>query len=136
MNEGSTRRSPDGTSPDPKPTADGRTPAGLDGVLARVVLAGLAVAVLLLVAGTVIAGARQDESVPRESSLRDIPRALAALEPGGFFDLGLVVLVAVPVLGVLVLGAGYARRREWPLAALSVFVAAVVLVSAFLGLRG
>jgi len=45
--------------------------------------------------------------VPRKTSIQGIPRALRALEPGGFFQLGLLVLLATPAARVAALFLAY-----------------------------
>ena len=107
----------------------------LAGRLSRVLLAGLSLAVLLLLVGVVLTVARP--GVPLWiSSIRDIPAALAALEPGGFFDLGLLVLLATPAARVVALLIAFARRRLWVFSGVSLVVLIVLVLSAFLGLRG
>jgi uncharacterized membrane protein len=104
--------------------------------VSRVLSIGLLVAVGLLLAGVVVALVRRDVPVMHESSLADLPRALAALEPGGFFLLGLLVLVATPVARVVVLCVGYAGRREWMFVGFSAVVLAVLALSLIWGLSG
>jgi uncharacterized membrane protein len=107
----------------------------LAGRLSRVLLAGLSLAVLLLLVGVVLTVARP--GVPLwVSSIREIPGALAALEPGGFFDLGLLVLLATPAARVVALLIAFARRRLWVFSGVSLVVLIVLVLSAFLGLRG
>jgi uncharacterized membrane protein len=79
---------------------------------------------------------RPDLPLPHEASIADMPRALAAIEPGGFFELGLLVLVATPVARVVALGVGFARRREWLFVSFSAVVLTVLVLGAILGLRG
>jgi uncharacterized membrane protein len=103
-------------------------------LIARVLVIGLLAAVALLALGAVLTLARPDLSVPRVTSIADMPRAVAALEPGGFFDLGLLVLLVTPVAGVTTIGIGFARRGSRWLCGLSAFVLAVLALSVFLGL--
>jgi uncharacterized membrane protein len=105
-------------------------------IVSRVLSIGLGTTVVLLLAGVVVALARPDVPLAHEASIADLPRALAALEPGGFFLLGLLVLVATPVARVVVLGLGYARRREWMFVGFSAVVLAVLVLSVIWGLSG
>lgn len=107
----------------------------LNVVISRVLIAGLASAVALLVVGAILAAVRPSVPVLHESSIIGIPGALMALEPGGFFDLGLIVLLATPAARVFALLIVFAHRRSWLFAGLSVVVLAVLALSAFLGLR-
>ena len=92
-------------------------------------------AVLLLLVGVVLTVARP--GVPLwAGSITEMPRALAALEPGGFFDLGLLVLLATPAARVVALLIAFARRRLWVFSGVSLVVLIVLVLSAFLGLRG
>ena len=120
----------------PRTGEDPRRKARLNLTIARVLAVGLLAAIALLVVGGILALTGRDPSPPSETSIGDIPRAVAALEPGGFFDLGLLVLLATPVARVIALGVGFARRRSWVFCGLSVFVLAILALSAFLGLRG
>lgn len=107
----------------------------LAGLLSRVLLSGLTLAVLLMVTGAVLAAVRPEIPVPRESSVVGLPRALAALEPGGFFHLGILVLLASPVARILVLLVAFARSKRWVFCGLCLLVLAILIMSAFLGLR-
>ena len=103
--------------------------------LSRVLLAGLSLAVLLFLVGVVLAVAKPGVSLSA-SSITEMPGALAALEPGGFFDLGLLVLLATPAARVIALLVAFARRRLWVFSGVSLVVLIVLALSAFLGLRG
>lgn len=103
--------------------------------LSRVLLVGLCLAVALLLVGVVLTVLQPQTSVPRETSLPDMPQALASLEPGGFFTLGLLVLLATPAARVMGMLVGYLRRRMWLFAGVALLVLAVIVASAYLGLR-
>ena len=104
-------------------------------LIARVLTAGLVAAVILLVAGVILTLARPDLAAVHQTSVPDIPRAVAALEPGGFFSLGLLVLLATPVARVIALLVGFARRRMWMFSGFSLIVLAGLALSAVFGLR-
>lgn len=108
----------------------------LNVTISRVLAGGLALSMTLLVTGGVMVVVGRGPSLSAATSIADMPRALAALEPGGFLDLGLVVLLATPVARVVALAAGFARRRAWIFCAMSVLVLALLGLSAYLGLRG
>lgn len=103
--------------------------------LSRLLLIGLCLAVALLLTGAFLAALRPEISVARTSSIIGLPRAIAAFEPGGFFGLGILVLLAVPAVRVLALLVAFARRRMWAFSGISVVVLVVLIVSGFLGLR-
>lgn len=110
--------------------------ARLDHAVSRLLLVGLSLAILLMLAGAVLAGTGTGTLIGHESSISDLPRALAGLEPGGFFDLGLLVLLATPVARIVALLVGFARRRAWLFSGISLVVLVMLALSAFLGLRG
>lgn len=102
--------------------------------ISQVLSIGLLLSVVFLLIGAVLAVARPELEAVHETSLGDMFGAIAALEPGGFFDLGLVVLVANPAARVIALTIGFARRRLW-LFSLASFVVLVVLgLGAYIGL--
>jgi uncharacterized membrane protein len=121
---------PSGEGPDP------RGEAGLNLAISRVLAGGLILAVLLLLAGVFLILAGRDAPLGGPASIGDMPRAIAALDPVGFFYLGLLVLLLTPVCRVMALAVAFARRRTWLFCSLSVFVLAVLGLSAYLGLRG
>ena len=88
-----------------------------------------------MLAGAVLTAARPGLTAIHETSVADIPRALAHLEPSGFFDLGLLLLLATPVARVIALLFGFARERKWLLSSFSLIVLVALAFSAYLGLR-
>jgi uncharacterized membrane protein len=103
--------------------------------LSWLLLAGLTLAIALFLTGAVMSAVKPEVSISA-SSVTGLPAALAALEPGGFFDLGLLVLLATPAARVATLVVAFARRRLWLFSALGLTVLAVLALSAYLGLRG
>jgi uncharacterized membrane protein len=132
------RRLPDGRTANP--TEDKASGGGEAGRLSRavswVLAGGLAMAVIPLLIGAGLAVAGRADSLSSEWSISDIPRALSALEPSGFLHLGILLLLLTPVARVVALAVGFARRRSWMFFAMSVFVLALLALSAYLGLRG
>jgi len=108
----------------------------LAAALSRLLLSGLSLAIALLLVGVILTVARPGGPVSHVSSITGLPRALGAFEPGGFFDLGLLVLLATPAARVVALLLAFTRRRLWLFSAVSVMVLLVLALSAFLGLRG
>jgi uncharacterized membrane protein len=86
--------------------------------------AGLAVSVALMAVGLAAAAL---VGAPSGSSLRvrDIPGALAALDPRGVLGLGILLLVLTPLVRVLASAAHFARERD----RLYIGLTAVVLVN-------
>ena len=106
----------------------------LNSVISRVLVVGLLAAIALLVVGVILTIARPGVAVPHATSIKDIPAQLAALEPGGFYQLGLLVLLATPFARVVALGAAFATRRRWLFAAISFVVMTMLILGAVLGL--
>lgn len=104
--------------------------------ISRVLMVGLLVAIGLLLVGVVLTLVRPELDVTRKSFIKGIPGAIASLEPDGFFQAGLFVLLATPAARVAALLSAYARRRQWAFAGISLVVLAVLVLSAFLGLVG
>jgi uncharacterized membrane protein len=103
--------------------------------LSWLLLVGLSLAIAFFVTGVVLSVIKPEVPISA-SSITGLPGALAALEPGGFFDLGLLALLATPAARVATLVVAFARRRLWLFSALGLVVLAVLALSAYLGLRG
>jgi len=116
--------------------SDRRDEARLNLAISRVLVGGLTLAVALLLGGIFMILAGRDATSGGVASIGDMPRAIAALDPSGFFYLGLLVLLLTPVGRVMALAVALARRRAWLFCSLSVFVLAVLGLSAYLGLGG
>lgn len=124
-------------SPPPAPDAwraEHREELRLSNTISRVLVVGLLMAMTLLVVGVILTLARPGIGVRHATALRDLPAQLAALEPGGFYELGLLVLLATPFARVVALGIAFARRRRWLFAAISLVVTAMLILGAVLGL--
>jgi uncharacterized membrane protein len=106
----------------------------LNSTISKVLVTGLLLAMALLAVGVVLTVARPGVAVPHATSIKDIPEQLAALEPGGFYQLGLLVLIATPFARVVALGIAFSLRRQWLFAGISFFVMALLILGAVLGL--
>ena len=73
----------------------------LNRVISTVLIAGLLAAMALLIIGVVLTIAQSGLAVPHATSIRNIPAQLSALEPSGFYQLGLLVLLATPFARVV-----------------------------------
>jgi len=112
------------------------TRGGLNAAIANLLRIGLLVAIFLLLVGVVLAALGSGTPVPRHTSVSDIPRALRHLEAGGFFSIGLLVLLITPAARVLALLVAFVRDRAWLFAGFSSLVLIVLALSGVLGLRG
>ena len=109
---------------------------GLNVVIANLLRIGLLLAVLLLMVGVVLGALGQGTPVPRHTSISGIPGAVGHLEAGGFFSLGLLVLLLTPAARVAALLIAFVRERAWLFASFSLLVLTVLVLSGVLGLRG
>lgn len=94
----------------------------LNVVVSRLLRVGLLLSVTILVIGVVLALAGRGVPLPNHTSLKEMPRAVLSLEAGGFFSLGLLILLLTPVARVVVLLVTYSRDRQWFFAAISAIV--------------
>lgn len=108
---------------------------GANILIARLLRTGILVAVAMLLVGVILGAAERGTPVPDRASIADMPRAVWHLEAGGFFSLGLLVLIITPAARVLALGLVFVRQRLWLLAGFSLLVLAVLALSGVLGLR-
>jgi uncharacterized membrane protein len=115
-------------------TSQERPEAGVNKTIAWVLTIGLVVAIVLMIVGAILARIRPAVPIPHETSFAEALRGLVHGEPGGFFELGLIVLLATPAARVVALLLAYARRKQWLFAGLSFFVFCVLVLSGYLGL--
>jgi uncharacterized membrane protein len=106
----------------------------LNALISRVLVVGLLTAIALLVIGVVLSIARPDVPVPHATSAKSMWAQLAALDPGGFYELGLLVLLLTPFARVVALCIGFGRRGQWLFAGISLAVAIMLVGGAVLGL--
>lgn len=113
---------------------------GLDLVVARILLYGTYLSVLLIAIGVVLmlaAGISPlDDAPPLDVSA--IPADIVALDPAGFLWLGLLAVIATPSARVIASLVVYARGRDWQMVAVSVGIITVIATSVLLavGLEG
>lgn len=115
-------------------------PRDLDRAIARVLMAGTYVSVVLLAVGVVLmllAGISPLDAAPSldpATILADI----ATLQPAGFLWLGLIAVIATPTARVVASLLGYGLARDWTMVAVSIGILAVIVASVMLavGLEG
>src|SRR5690348_12539708 len=98
-------------------------------LLAGVIVSGTLLALGLLV--TLVSGQPRPEGKPPD--LQTLLRQAAHGEGVGLLDVGLMLLIATPVLRVAVLAAGWAVERQWRFAAVAAAVLALLGLSLVLG---
>ena len=103
-------------------------------LIAGILRGGLVLALVLLMIGVVLAALGKGTPLPHEIMVKDMPRALWHLEAGGFFSLGLLLLVLTQAVCVLALLAFYLRKRKWLFAGISFAVICGLVLSGVVGL--
>ena len=110
-----------------------RRARNLNEVVHHVLIFGLAVSTVLILIGLGL------DLVDHRPVPNNVPgfletlRRTAALRPSGFLTLGLLVLVATPILRVIGSTLAFIYERDWRYAAITLFVLLVVSLSLFLG---
>ena len=105
----------------------------LNEVVHHVLIFGLALSTVLILIGLGL------DLVDHRSVPTSVPgfvealRRAAALRPSGFLTLGLLVLVATPILRVIGSTLAFLYERDWPYAAITFVVLVVVSLSLILG---
>ena len=124
-------------------TDDRRREACFEQFLGNFLRAGVLLAAAVVLAGAVVylaghggerAGGRVFRGEPAD--LRDpagVAGDAARLSSRGVIQLGLLVLVATPVLRVALSAVGFLRARDWVYVALTIVVLAVLLYGLFRG---
>lgn len=114
---------------------EGRRPADLERAIHAFFAGGLAVSAGLLAIGLARVLASRSPRPPETPHLGTILAHAATGDPLSWVYLGLLSLMAMPVLRVLLLVAGFARLREWRFAAVAAAVMILLLASVRLGLH-
>jgi uncharacterized membrane protein len=118
-------------------TEDDRRRQRLEIAVHWALLAGLAVSVILMVIGLVLAlGGGQSRSSGPPPSLAKLLRGALKGNGRAWIDLGLIALIATPGLRVIVLGIGWSIERQWRFAAVAATVLALLTASLLLGTGG
>jgi uncharacterized membrane protein len=105
----------------------------LNHVMHQVLVIGLAISTALMVIGIVLDLFLQREIPQTVPNVRDVFQRVLAVRPSGFLALGLLVLIATPILRVIGSIGAFVYEREWRYAAITIFVLAVMTISILLG---
>lgn len=111
-------------------------PGGLDHLIARILLVGVATAVVLLLAGLLAAAASSATypiGSPDHVELGSLPRELSEGSGAALLALGVLVLLVTPLARVLASFAVFLRSGDRPFALLTAFVLLVLALSVGLG---
>ena len=105
----------------------------INAVVHRVLILGLGLSTALMLFGLALEliqhGKLPDAMVP----LDQIFTQFAALQPAAFLSLGLLTLIATPILRVIGSIIGFVYERDWRYALVTLAVLLVVILSIFIG---
>jgi uncharacterized membrane protein len=102
--------------------------------LARILKVAVWVGVGLLIAGAALAFARDGQLPVEPPPLTRVPAEAAAFEPAGLLTLGVLVLLAGPIAGVVYLLAAFIARHERRYALVSALLLAILATSGAIAL--
>ncbi|NTU83227.1 MAG: DUF1634 domain-containing protein [Chloroflexales bacterium] len=118
-------------TPEPGPGAQERR--DLDGVVHRVLILGLVLSSALMLAGIGLELARGTALPEAVAGLGQVLPRVLSLRPSGFLTLGLLVLIATPILRVVGSVIAFLAERDWRFAGITGLVLLVMVVSIVLG---
>jgi uncharacterized membrane protein len=105
----------------------------LDMVVHRLLIVGLAASSLLMVIGLILDVALHRQMPTAIPDLGEMLARVLAGRPSGFLSLGLLVLLATPIVRVVGSIAAFVYERDWRYAVVSLIVLLVVVLSVVLG---
>lgn len=105
----------------------------LNEVVHHVLIFGLALSTVLILIGLGLDLVDHRQVPANVPGFVETLRRTAALRPSGFLTLGLLVLVATPILRVIGSTLAFIYERDWRYAAITIFVLLVVGLSLLLG---
>jgi uncharacterized membrane protein len=114
-------------------------PAGIEARIARLLTIGTRVAVAFLAAGSLllVASGTSPLATPWPPlDLTTLPSDLLHLQPEGFLWLGLLVMIATPLLRVITATMGFARAGERRMVLLGIAVLVVIALAVVAGVAG
>jgi uncharacterized membrane protein len=109
-------------------------PRGLQHAVHWTLLSGMVVSSILLISGMIAMLDQGHQEASPHESLATLLRDAGRLRGPALTTLGLLVLMVTPVLRVVVLLIGWARRRDWVFAAVAMMVLALLILSMSLGM--
>ena len=104
-----------------------------DESLHKLLLIGLYLSVALILFGLGLALFTHQNVPETVFPLRSLFTGLLSLNAGSYLSLGLLVLIATPIIRVITSFISFLVEKDWRFAAITLVVLATVLVSIFLG---
>ena len=117
----------------PQVTETAREQRDLNAVVHGVLMVGLAISTALMLAGIGLDLFLQRDLPAVVPDLGEVLARVAALRPSGFLALGLLVLIATPILRVIGSIGAFVYERDWRFAGITTLVLGVLIVSLVLG---
>jgi len=105
----------------------------LDAVVHRLLVVGLAISTVLMLIGLALDLLLQREMPTVVPDLGEVWTRVLAIRPSGFLALGLLVLIATPIVRVVGSIMIFAYERDWRFALITLVVLAIVTLSLLLG---
>lgn len=105
----------------------------LNEVVHSILIVGLVISTALMLVGVGLALLTQRDLPTAVPDVGDVFSRVLALRPSGFLALGLLILIATPILRVAGSIGAFLYERDWRYAAITSLVLGVLVVSLFLG---
>jgi uncharacterized membrane protein len=120
-------------APTPQVTEKAREQRDLNAVVHGVLIVGLAISTALMLIGIGLDLFYQQDLPMAVPDLGEVLARVVALRPSGFLALGLLVLIATPILRVVGSIVAFLYERDWRYAGITTMVLLVLIVSLVLG---
>jgi uncharacterized membrane protein len=119
----------------PQETQAAKERRDLNEVVHGVLIVGLVISTVLMLIGVGLDLFFQRDLPTAVPDIGDVVRQVIALRPSGFLALGLLVLIATPILRVIASIGAFLYERDWRYAGVTALVLVVLVVSLLLGRR-
>jgi uncharacterized membrane protein len=103
----------------------------LDRVAGYALFCGALLSLILVGAGLIGLALRPDGATLAGKPIAVALRSAFALQPAGLINLGVLILLATPLVRVVIAVVGFAALKRWRFAIISLIVLAMLLVSFF-----
>ncbi len=111
-------------------------PRGLDEAIHRILIVGLVVSASLFLVGLGLSLVEGQPLPTQAMAPGEALRQMLAMQPAGFLSLGLIVLIATPMLRVAGSVLVFAWQRDWRYVGITCLVLLVMIASVLLGRGG
>ena len=105
----------------------------LNHIVHQMLIIGLAISTILMLAGLALDFILAHDVPTAVPDFNDVFNRVIALRPSGFLALGLLVLIATPILRVVGSIFVFIYERDWRYAGITCLVLGIVMISLFLG---